>query len=56
MEVIVRDLQVQERLTEQIADRLQGVGEVIEAEHLCTSLRGMCATVARSVTATLDGL
>jgi len=43
-----RGLQVQERLTKQIADCLvspqpKGVGVVLEAEHLCMSLRGVRA-------------
>ncbi|MDT7707572.1 MAG: cyclohydrolase [Pseudonocardiales bacterium] len=56
-----RDLQVQERLTQQVADRLQqdltpkGVGVVIEAEHLCMSLRGARATGSRTVTSALHG-
>ena len=49
VELFARDLQVQERLTKQVADWLQeqlapkGVGVVIEAEHLCMSLRGVRA-------------
>ncbi|MGH3849159.1 MAG: GTP cyclohydrolase I, partial [Pseudonocardiaceae bacterium] len=49
VELFARDLQVQERLTQQIADWLQehlapkGVGVVIEAEHLCMSMRGVQA-------------
>src|SRR5690349_2923386 len=47
VEFLARDLQVQERLTKQVADWLQdhleprGVGVVFEAEHLCMSLRGI---------------
>jgi GTP cyclohydrolase I len=57
-----RDLQVQERLTKQIADWLQdelrpkGVGVVLEAEHLCMSLRGVQKVGARTVTSALHGL
>ncbi|HEY5695940.1 MAG TPA: GTP cyclohydrolase I FolE [Acidimicrobiales bacterium] len=57
-----RGLQVQERLTKQVADRLQdeldpkGVGVVLEAEHLCMSLRGVRATGSRTVTSALHGL
>jgi GTP cyclohydrolase IA len=57
-----RGLQVQERLTQQVADWLQdqlqpkGVGVVIEAEHLCMSLRGVKATGSRTVTSALHGL
>lgn len=53
--------QVQERLTKQVADWLalelapKGVGVVIEAEHLCMSLRGVRATGASTVTSTLLG-
>ena len=44
MEGFARGLQVQERLTKQIADCMvspqpKGVGVVLEAEHLCMSLR-----------------
>ena len=61
-ELFARDLQVQERLTQQVADWLQehlaprGVGVVIEAEHLCMSLRGVRATGSRTVTSALHGL
>lgn len=54
--------QVQERLTKQVADRLQthlepkGVGVVIEAEHACTTLRGVRATGSTTMTSTLLGL
>ena len=57
-----RDLQVQERLTTQVAgwldDHLQpkGVGVVLEAEHLCMSLRGVQKPGARTVTSALHGL
>jgi GTP cyclohydrolase I len=57
-----RDLQVQERLTEQIADwlddhlRAKGIGVVLEAEHLCMSLRGVQKPGARTVTSALRGL
>ena len=57
-----RDLQVQERLTAQVANWLQeslrpkGVGVVMEAEHLCMSLRGVHAAGARTVTSSLHGL
>ncbi|SFK86708.1 GTP cyclohydrolase I FolE [Amycolatopsis sacchari] len=62
VELFARDLQVQERLTKQVADWLQehlaprGVGVVIEAEHLCMSLRGVQATGSRTVTSALHGL
>jgi len=62
VELFAHGPQVQERLTKQIADWLhthlqpQGVGVVIEAEHLCMSLRGVRAGGARTVTSTLQGL
>src|SRR3954467_11163860 len=62
VELFARDLQVQERLTKQVADWLQdqlapkGVGVVLEAEHLCMSLRGVCANGSRTVTSAVHGL
>lgn len=47
VEVFARRLQVQERLTEQIAEAIyttldpQGVGVVVEARHLCMMMRGV---------------
>jgi GTP cyclohydrolase IA len=61
VDLFARDLQVQERLTQQTADWLQdnlaprGVGVIIEAEHLCMSLRGVRAAGARTVTSALHG-
>jgi GTP cyclohydrolase IA len=57
-----RDLQLQERLTVQIAAWLQehlrpkGVGVVLEAEHFCMSLRGVQKPGAKTVTSALHGL
>jgi GTP cyclohydrolase I len=62
VEMFARGLQVQERLTKQVADWLQdqlqpkGVGVVIEAEHLCMSLRGVQAQGCHTVTSALHGL
>jgi GTP cyclohydrolase IA len=62
VDFFARDLQVQERLTQQIAgwlnDELQprGVGVVLEAEHLCMSLRGVKKPGARTVTSAITGL
>lgn len=62
VEMYARRLQIQEALTQQIADCLQehlsprGVGVVLEAEHLCMSLRGARAAGARTVTTSLHGL
>jgi GTP cyclohydrolase I len=61
VELFARRPQVQERLTKQIADWLQenvaprGVGVVVEAEHLCMSLRGVRAAEATTVTSALHG-
>ncbi|MGN6217131.1 MAG: GTP cyclohydrolase I FolE [Solirubrobacterales bacterium] len=61
VELFARDLQVQERLTTQIADWIQeqlapkGVGVVLEAEHLCMSLRGVQKFGATTVTSALQG-
>jgi GTP cyclohydrolase I len=62
VELFARDLQVQERLTKQVADWLQsalapkGVGVVLEAEHLCMSLRGVQASGSRTITSALHGV
>lgn len=61
VEHFARDLQLQERLTKQVAGWLQaklqprGVGVVLEAEHLCMSLRGVQAAGALTVTSALHG-
>jgi GTP cyclohydrolase I len=62
VDLFARDLQVQERLTEQVADwlddhlRAKGIGVVLEAEHLCMSLRGVQKPGARTVTSALRGV
>jgi GTP cyclohydrolase I len=62
VELFARGLQVQERVTQQVADWLDehlhpnGVGVVIEAEHLCMSLRGVKAQGSRTVTSAVRGL
>jgi GTP cyclohydrolase I len=62
VEHFARRLQVQERLTAQVASWLdehlgpKGVGVVIEAEHLCMSLRGVRANGSKTVTSALHGL
>ena len=62
VELYARELQLQERLTMQVAQCLQrhlrpkGVGVVIEAEHLCMSLRGVQKPGARTTTSALLGL
>jgi GTP cyclohydrolase I len=61
VELFARDLQLQERLTMQIANWLQaelapaGVGVVLEAEHLCMSLRGVQKPGAKTLTSALLG-
>jgi GTP cyclohydrolase I len=61
LEMFARDLQVQERLTQQVADWLQdnlaprGVGVVIRAEHLCMSVRGVRAQGSTTTTSALHG-
>ena len=62
VEHFARGLQVQERLTNQIADLLaseldpRGVGVVIEAEHLCMAIRGVESHGSRTVTSAVHGL
>ncbi len=57
-----RRLQTQERLAAQVARsisttlRPKGVGVVLEAEHLCMSLRGVPSNGTRTVTSALEGL
>ena len=61
VDVFARRLQVQERLTEQIADALMevlrpaGVGVVIEAQHLCMMMRGVEKQNSSTVTSALRG-
>ena len=61
VEALSRRLQVQERLTSQIANTLdrvlkpQGVGVVIEARHLCMEMRGARAVCAPTKTSAMRG-
>jgi GTP cyclohydrolase I len=61
VDMFARRLQVQERLTRQIADLLMevlnplGVGVVLEATHLCAMIRGVKKTDARMVTSAMCG-
>jgi GTP cyclohydrolase I len=61
VELFAHGPQVQERLTKQVADwltthlRPRGVGVVVEAEHLCMTLRGVRAVGATTITSTLLG-
>jgi GTP cyclohydrolase I len=62
VEVFARRLQVQERLTEQIAQAVddavqpRGVGVVIEASHLCMMMRGVEKQNSRTITSALRGV
>jgi GTP cyclohydrolase I len=62
VDLFARDLQVQERLTTQVANWLEthlrpkGVGVVLEAEHTCMSLRGVQKAGTRTITSALHGL
>jgi GTP cyclohydrolase I len=61
VEVFARRLQVQERLTEQVAQAIEdvlrprGVGVVIEATHLCMMMRGVEKQNSRTITSALRG-
>ena len=62
VDVFARRLQVQERMTSQIADSLEnvlgprGVLVVVEAEHLCMSMRGIKKPGTLTVTSAVRGL
>jgi len=62
VEVFARRLQVQERLTEEIASAIDdvlhptGVGVVIEAYHLCMMMRGVEKQNSRTITSALRGV
>lgn len=62
VDIYTRRLQVQERLTTQIADALvaaldpQGVLVVVEAEHLCMSMRGVKKPGSLTVTSAVRGI
>jgi GTP cyclohydrolase I len=61
VEVFARRLQVQERLTDQIADALEhvlkpkGVGVVLECSHLCMMMRGVEKQNSQTITSALRG-
>ncbi len=61
VDLFARRLQVQERMTRQIADALQatvqplGVGVVVEAQHLCMMMRGVEKQASRTVTSAMLG-
>jgi GTP cyclohydrolase I len=61
VDIFARRLQVQERMTRQIADAIQeaiapqGVGVVIEARHLCMMMRGIEKQNSSTVTSAMVG-
>jgi len=61
VEVFARRLQVQERLTQQVAEaieevlRPEGVGVVMEASHLCMMMRGVEKQASSTITSALRG-
>ncbi|HYV96205.1 MAG TPA: GTP cyclohydrolase I FolE [Gemmatimonadaceae bacterium] len=61
MEIFARRLQVQERLTEEVAGAIEqvlkplGVGVVIEAQHMCMMMRGVEKQNSRTITSALRG-
>ena len=62
VEVFARRLQVQERLTDQIAQALwdvlrpQGVGVICEARHLCMMMRGVEKQNSKTITSAMRGV
>lgn len=62
VEAFARRLQVQERLTDQVAEALfrklkpRGVGVVLEAQHLCVNMRGVRNESSYAVTSSLRGV
>ena len=62
VEMLSRRLQVQERLTTQIADAIvqaiepQGVGVIVEAQHLCMMMRGVEKQHSATVTSAMRGV
>ena len=61
MDVFARRLQVQERMTDEIADAIMrvldplGVGVVVEAYHLCMMMRGVEKQNSKTITSALRG-
>ncbi len=62
VDIFARRLQVQERLTDQIADAVQevlnphGVGVLVEATHLCLAMRGVEKQNSKTVTSAVRGI
>ncbi len=61
VDVFARRFQVQERLTDQVADAIQsalsprGVGVIVEAEHMCMMMRGVEKQNSSTVTSAMRG-
>lgn len=62
VDIFARRLQVQERLTDQVADAIQevlaphGVGVLVEATHLCMAMRGVEKQNSKTVTSAVRGI
>ncbi len=62
VELYARRLQIQERMTIQIVDALQerlqpqGVAVLVEAEHMCMSMRGIAKSGSKTLTTTFRGV
>lgn len=62
VDVFARRLQIQEQLTEQIADAIndviqpKGVGVVVQARHMCVEMRGVQKTHSATTTSALRGM
>jgi GTP cyclohydrolase IA len=62
VEIFARRLQLQERLTTQVADAMVdslhpiGVGVVIDAEHMCMTMRGVQKPGSRTMTSAMRGI
>ena len=62
VECFARRLQIQERLTNQIADAIkeelnpEGVMVIVQAEHLCMTMRGVKKPGAKTVTSSVSGI
>lgn len=62
VDMFARRLQVQERMTVEIASGLmevlspKGVGVILEAQHLCMQMRGVCKQDSRTITSEMQGI
>jgi GTP cyclohydrolase I len=55
VDAFAKRLQTQERLTNEIADALAGVGVIIKARHMCMESRGICKRGQVTITSALRG-